>query len=36
MGMRFEGNKCKRALIKYNNDIKNAMMFILKYVDDPT
>ncbi|CAD8212776.1 unnamed protein product [Paramecium pentaurelia] len=36
MGMGFGENRCKRALIKYKNDVEAAMMFIMESLDDPT
>ncbi|CAK83700.1 unnamed protein product (macronuclear) [Paramecium tetraurelia] len=36
MGMGFGENRCKRALIKFKNDIEAAMIFIMKSLDDPT
>lgn len=34
--MGFGENRCKRALIKYKNDVEAAMMFIMESLDDPT
>ncbi|CAD8127598.1 unnamed protein product [Paramecium sonneborni] len=36
MGMGLGENRCKRALLKFKNDVEAAMMFIMGSLDDPT